>query len=35
VLDVLQAISLVFFPELSTLELGKIDVDQVPTDRLK
>jgi len=34
ILDVLSAISLVFFPELTTLELGKIDVDQVPKDRL-
>jgi hypothetical protein len=35
VLDVLQAISLVFFPELSTLDLGRIEVDRVPADRLE
>ena len=34
-LDVLQTIALIFFPELSTLDLGKIDVDQVPDDRLQ
>ena len=34
-LDVLQTIALVFFPELSTLDLGKIEVDKVPGDRLK
>ena len=35
VLTVLKDISLVFFPELSTLELGKIEVDKVPADRLQ
>lgn len=34
VLDVLQSIALVFFPELSTLDLGRIDVDKVPGDRI-
>jgi hypothetical protein len=34
-LDVLQTIALVFFPELSTLDLGRIEVDKVPADRLK
>jgi hypothetical protein len=34
ILDVLSDIALVFFPELTTLELGKIDVDKVPKDRL-
>lgn len=34
-MDVLQAISLVFFPELSTLDLGRIQPDQVPADRLQ
>ncbi len=34
-LDVLQAVALVFFPELSTLDLGRIEVDKVPADRLK
>ncbi len=34
-LDVLQTIALVFFPELSTLDLGKIEVDKVPADRLR
>lgn len=35
VLNVLNKISLVFFPELSTLDLGRIEVDQVPKDRLQ
>jgi hypothetical protein len=35
VLDVLKGISLVFFPELSTLDLGRVDVDKVPGDRLQ
>jgi hypothetical protein len=35
VLDVLNAIALVIFPELSTLDLGRIEVDKVPTDRLQ
>lgn len=35
VLDVMKAISLVFFPELSTLDLGRIEVDKVPADRLQ
>ena len=34
-LDVLKAISTVFFPELSTLDLGRIEVDRVPADRAK
>lgn len=34
-LDVLQSIALFFFPELSTLDLGRIEVDRVPGDRLK
>lgn len=34
-LNVLQDISLVLFPELSTLDLGRIEVDKVPADRLK
>lgn len=34
-LDVFQAISLVLFPEISTLDLGKIEVDKVPPDRLQ
>lgn len=33
-LSVLQAISLVLFPELSTLDLGRLEVDRVPADRL-
>jgi hypothetical protein len=32
-MDVLNGVMLVFLPELSTLQLGKIDVDQVPADR--
>lgn len=32
-MDVLNGVALVFLPELSTLKLGKIDVDQVPADR--
>ena len=35
VLDVLQDIALVFFPELSTLDLGRVEVDKVPGDRLQ
>lgn len=35
VLDVLDVISLIFFPELSTLDLGRIEVDKVPADRLQ
>lgn len=35
VLNVLNKISLIFFPELSTLDLGRIEVDQVPKDRLQ
>lgn len=35
VLDVLDTIALVFFPELSTLDLGRIEVDKVPADRLQ
>ncbi|HWU85040.1 MAG TPA: hypothetical protein VN028_06875 [Rhodocyclaceae bacterium] len=35
VLDVMQAVALVFFPELSTLDLGRIEVDKVPADRLQ
>lgn len=34
-LKVLKGISTVFFPELSTLDLGRIEVDRVPEDRLK
>lgn len=34
-LDVLKGIALVFFPELSTLDLGRIEVDRVPADRLQ
>ncbi|MCF8151454.1 MAG: hypothetical protein K9K30_01690 [Burkholderiaceae bacterium] len=34
-LKVLKGISLVFFPELSTLDLGRIEVDRVPADRLQ
>ncbi len=34
VMSVLQVVALVFFPELSTLELGRIEVDRVPPDRL-
>jgi len=34
VMKVLKAIALVFFPELSTLDLGRIEVDRVPPDRL-
>ena len=35
VLNVLKTLSTVLFPELSTLELGKIEVDKMPADRLK
>jgi hypothetical protein len=35
VMDILKGISLVFFPELSTLDLGRIEVDKVPADRLE
>lgn len=35
VLDVLNVIALIFFPELSTLDLGRIEVDRVPADRLQ
>lgn len=35
ILDVLHAVALVFFPELSTLDLGRIEVDKVPADRLQ
>jgi hypothetical protein len=35
VLDVLDTIALIFFPELSTLDLGRIEVDKVPADRLQ
>ena len=35
VLSVVQTLLSVFFPELSTLELGKIEVDKVPPDRLQ
>ena len=35
ILDGLKYVALVFFPELSTLEMGKIDIDQVPPDRLR
>ncbi|RTL51169.1 MAG: hypothetical protein EKK46_12765 [Rhodocyclaceae bacterium] len=34
-LEILKDISLVFFPELSTLDLGRVEVDKVPADRLK
>ena len=34
-MNVVKSISLVFFPELSTLELGKIEVDKLPADRLQ
>lgn len=34
-MKVLNAIALVFFPELSTLDLGRVDVDRVPDDRLQ
>lgn len=34
-LDVLKVVALVFFPELSTLDLGRIEVDKVPADRLQ
>lgn len=34
-LAVLKDIALVFFPELSTLDLGRVEVDKVPADRLK
>jgi hypothetical protein len=35
ILDVLNVVSLVLFPELSTLDLGRIEVDRVPADRLE
>lgn len=35
VMDVLKVIALIFFPELSTLDLGRIEVDRVPADRLQ
>ena len=35
VLDVLHVVALIFFPELSTLDLGRIQVDKVPADRLQ
>jgi hypothetical protein len=35
VMDILKGIALVFFPELSTLDLGRIEVDKVPADRLE
>lgn len=34
-MSVLNSIALVVFPELSTLDLGRIQVDNVPADRLK
>ncbi len=34
VLTVLKDVALIFFPELSTLDLGRIEVDKVPADRL-
>jgi hypothetical protein len=35
VITVLKDIALIFFPELSTLDLGRIEVDKVPPDRVK
>ncbi len=35
IIDVFKGIALVFFPEVSTLELGKVDIDKVPDDRLQ
>ena len=34
-MGVMHDIALVFFPEISTLDLGRIEVDRVPGDRLK
>jgi hypothetical protein len=35
IMSVLKVVALVFFPELSTIELGRIEVDRVPPDRLQ
>lgn len=35
IMSVLKVVALVFFPELSTIDLGRIEVDRVPPDRLQ
>lgn len=35
ILNVMQTVLSIFLPEISKLDLGKIDVDKVPADRLK
>lgn len=35
IMSVLKVVALIFFPELSTIDLGRIEVDRVPPDRLK
>ena len=35
IMSVLKVVALIFFPELSTIDLGRIEVDRVPPDRLQ
>lgn len=35
IMSVLKVVALIFFPELSTIDLGRIEVDRVPADRVK